>query len=141
PGDIEPAVIQLLRWAQWMITIPVMLFSAWPILRNALRSVTARRIAMDVPAALGLVLAFVASSIATFEGEGYVWFDSVTMFVFFLLLARWVEANARSRAMLQLESLQRLLPSAITRLKRADQDEAGAPELVTAGQLAPHDVI
>src|SRR5690606_36051148 len=61
PGDIEPDVIRLLRWAQWMITLPVMLFCAWPIFGNAVHSLRRRRIGMDVPAALGIVLAFFAS--------------------------------------------------------------------------------
>lgn len=141
PGEISPDLIQLLRWAQWMITIPVMLFSAWPILTNAWRSLISRRMAMDLPAAIGLVLAFVASSIATFEGEGYVWFDSVTMFVFFLLLARWLESRARDRALMQLESLQRQLPSGITRLQRAGAQPLPAPELVTPNQLVPGDLV
>lgn len=139
--EISPDVVQLLRWAQWMITIPAMLFSAWPILANAVRAVVARRMAMDLPAAIGLVLAFVASSIATFEGKGYVWFDSVTMFVFFLLLARWLEARARDRALLQLESLQRQMPTGITRLQRAGQAAPTAPELVSPSQLVPGDVV
>src|SRR5690606_4777368 len=104
PGDIEPDVIRLLRWAQWMLTLPVMLFCAWPIFSNALHSLRRRRIGMDVPAALGILLAFFASSASTFESSGEVWFDSVTMFVFFLLLARWLESAARTRATLRLEA-------------------------------------
>lgn len=116
PGDIDPDILHLLRWAQWMLTVPVMLFCATPILRNAWRSVRSRRIGMDVPASLGILLAFGASSQATFEGGGDVWFESVTMFVFFLLLARWLEDRARRQATTRLEALQRQLPGTVTRL-------------------------
>src|SRR5690606_36862574 len=71
----------------------------------------------------------------------YVWFDSVTMFVFFLLLARWLESRARDRALMQLESLQRQLPSGITRLQRAGAQPLPAPELVTPNQLVPGDLV
>ena len=140
PGDIEPDVIRLLRWAQWMITLPVMLFCAWPIFGNAVHSLRRRRIGMDVPAALGIVLAFFASSAATFESSGEVWFDSVTMFVFFLLLARWLESAARARATLRLEALRRLLPTSVTRI-HTDEDGGSQVQYVSPSQLSPGDLV
>ncbi len=116
PGDIDADVIRLLRWAQWMLTVPVMLFCATPILGNAWRSLRGKRIGMDVPASLGILLAFGASTQATFEGGGEVWFESVTMFVFFLLLARWLEDRARRQATTRLEALQRQLPGTVARV-------------------------
>nr|WP_253206690.1 heavy metal translocating P-type ATPase [Verticiella sp. GG226] len=91
---------------------------------------------MDLPAALGIVLAFVASSEATFSGQGHVWFDSVTMFVFFLLLARWLEGKARARATARLETLGRALPATVSR-RTARGDFATVP----VGQLAVGDVL
>nr|MBF0682467.1 cation-translocating P-type ATPase [Pseudomonas sp.] len=140
PGDIEPDVIRLLRWAQWMITLPVMLFCAWPIFGNAVHSLRRRRIGMDVPAALGILLAFFASSAATFDGSGEVWFDSVTMFVFFLLLARWLESAARARATLRLEALRRLLPTSVTRV-HTDDDGSVQLQHVSPSQLVPGDIV
>ncbi len=140
PGEIESDVIRLLRWAQWMITLPVMLFCAWPIFGNALHSLRRRRLGMDVPATFGILLAFFASSAATFESKGEVWFDSVTMFVFFLLLARWLEAAARARATLRLEALRRLLPSSVTRILTRSDGSAGV-EYVSPSRLAPGDII
>src|SRR5690606_6295909 len=127
-------------WAQWMITLPVMLFCAWPIFTNALHSLRKRRIGMDVPAALGILLAFFASSATTFGGDGEVWFDSVTMFVFFLLLARWLEASARARATLRLEGLRRLLPDRVTRVVTLE-DGSSQLEYVSPSGLAPGDIL
>ena len=129
PGEIPPDQLTLLRWGQWMLCIPVMLFAAWPILNGAWRSLRSRRLGMDVPAALGLVLAFVASSSATFDGGGEVWFDSVSMFVFFLLLSRWVEAWARRRATGQLEALDRRLPAVVMRADGASFVQVPAAQL------------
>src|SRR5690606_11205733 len=140
PGDIEPDVIRLLRWAQWMLTLPVMLFCAWPIFANALHSLRRRRIGMDVPAALGIVLAFLASSASTFESSGEVWFDSVSMFVFFLLLARWLESAARARATLRLEALRRLLPSSVTHIV-ANESGGEHVQHVAPSQLTSGDIV
>jgi Cu2+-exporting ATPase len=146
PGEIPPDQLTLLRWGQWMLCIPVMLFAAWPILHGAWRSVRSRRLGMDVPAALGLVLAFVASSSATFDGGGEVWFDSVSMFVFFLLLSRWVEAWARRRATGQLEALDRRLPAVVMRAEGAAFVQVPAAHLragdrirVAPGETIPAD--
>ena len=62
---------------------------------------------MDVPVALGLTVTFVASSGALFEPGGLfgreVYFDSLTMFVSFLLAGRYLELRARHRAAAALE--------------------------------------
>ncbi|QEI05362.1 cation-translocating P-type ATPase [Pigmentiphaga aceris] len=146
PGEIPPDQLVLLRWGQWMLCIPVMLFAAWPILHGAWRSLRSRRLGMDVPAALGLVLAFAASSSATFDGGGEVWFDSVSMFVFFLLLSRWVEAWARRRATGQLEALDRRLPAVVMRAEGASFVQVPATQLrqgdrirVAPGETFPAD--
>ena len=146
PGEIPADQLMLLRWGQWMLCIPVMLFAAWPILHGAWRSLRARRLGMDVPAALGLMLAFAASSAATFDGGGEVWFDSVSMFVFFLLLSRWVEAWARRRATGQLESLDRRLPAVAMRAEGTGFVEVAAARLragdrirVAPGETFPAD--
>ncbi|MCK9511417.1 MAG: cadmium-translocating P-type ATPase [Pigmentiphaga sp.] len=141
PGEIDPDIVQLLRWAQWMLTLPVMLFCAWPIFRNAAGSLRRGRIGMDVPAALGIGLAFVASSIATFQDHGYVWFDSVTMFVFFLLLARWLEDRARRQATQRLEAMRRSLPDTVARRTRAPGADTDTIEWVVPDRLAPGDCI
>ncbi len=92
PGDLAPDLRQLLNWGSWLLALPVLVFSSAPFLRGAWRSLRARRIGMDVPVALGVIITFVASSGATFDPGGVfgteVYFDSMSMFVSFLLGAR-----------------------------------------------------
>lgn len=87
--------IVLMNWASFALTIPVVLYSAWPIWRHAGDNLRHGRAGMDVPVALGIVAAFVPSVHATWTGRGEVYFDSVTMFVAFLLTARYLELCAR----------------------------------------------
>lgn len=88
-------VIVLMNWASLTLTVPVALYSAWPIWRHASANLRQGRAGMDVPVALGIVAAFVPSAHATYTGHGAVYFDSVTMFVAFLLTARYLELCAR----------------------------------------------
>lgn len=136
-GDLSPDLEQLLRWASWMLTLPVMIFSAAPFLRGAWHQLRAGRLGMDVPVALGLLVTFIASSGALFDPGGLfgheVYFDSLTMFIALLLLARWFELGARHRAAEALEAVAGALPTAAERLLDDGRSERVAPERLRAG--------
>lgn len=110
---------QLLRWASWTLTLPVILFSCKPFFTNALADLRHKRISMDLPVALGMLLAFVVSSLGTFDPNSHwgkeVYFDSLTMFVFFLLSGRWLELKLRDRTAGAIESLMNRLPQGVLR--------------------------
>ena len=86
--------IFLMNWASLTLTIPVILYSAWPIWLGCARAWSAHRVTMDVPVGISMLAAFIPSVVATFQGSGEVYFDSITMFVAFLLTARYVEQRA-----------------------------------------------
>jgi len=119
PGDITPDIEKLLRWASWVLTLPVLLFSCRPFFANALRDLRLGTVSMDLPVALGILITFVISSAATFEPAGWwsaeVYFDSLTMFVFFLLTGRWLEQRLRARTSGALDSLVQRLPDSVQR--------------------------
>ncbi len=116
-GEMTPDFEQLMRWASLVLTVPVIAYSAAPFFISAWRDLRLRRVGMDVPVALGIGAAFAASVWATWTASGEVYFDSVTMFVFFLLTGRFLEMHARHRAISGSEALARLLPAVATRLK------------------------
>jgi Cu2+-exporting ATPase len=138
PGDITPDMQRLLQWASWVLSLPVMLFSAGPFFSGAWRSLRQRRLGMDVPVALGIAVTFIASSGATFDAGGpfghEVYFDSLTMFVFFLLGGRYLELRARHRVALALEAGTARLPDSVQRVR-----EDGSTELVAVARLAAGD--
>ena len=151
PGDIRPDLLRLLQWAGWLLSIPVLLFSAADLLRAAWRNLAAGRLGMDVPVALGIVVTFVASTGATFDPGGRfgteVYFDSLTMFVFFLLAGRALELRARHRIAAALEGAISTLPDSAARIE-ADgsvrtvtrrQLRVGDRVQVSAGQCFPAD--
>jgi Cu2+-exporting ATPase len=137
-GELEPDLAQLLNWSSWVLSLPVLLFSATPFFSGLWHSLRTRRVGMDVPIAIGIAVTFIASTGATFDPGGIfgneVYFDSMTMFVAFLLGARYMELHARQRAAQALENALDSLPQQATRLL-AD----GHSEQVSALRLAPGD--
>jgi Cu2+-exporting ATPase len=115
-GEITPDIESLIRWASFVLTSPVMLYSAAPFFSGAGRDLAIRRLGMDVPVALGLAAAFAASVIATVHGSGPVYFDSIAMFVFLVSGGRYLELGARLRAADALTRLARLVPQVANRL-------------------------
>jgi Cu2+-exporting ATPase len=115
-GDMTADVEQLMRLASMILTVPVVLYSAAPFFAGAWRDLRNGRPGMDVPVALGIGAAFAASVLATLHGEGAVYFDSVTMFVFLLLAARYFELTARARSLATQEQLALRAPLFAERL-------------------------
>ncbi|TCV01447.1 E1-E2 ATPase [Paracandidimonas soli] len=85
----------IMNWISFALTMPVMVYCAWPIWGGALRRMLQGGVSMDVPVALGIAAAFLPSAYATMIGYGEVYFESVCMFVAFLLTARYLEYSAR----------------------------------------------
>jgi len=136
---VEAAHERLLDWAGFVLSLPVVLYSAVPFFKGALRDLRLGRLGMDVPVALGIGAAFIASAWATLAGEGAVYFDSVTMFVALLLLARYVEFKARQKAGAAIEAVARERPQTAERLPCYPED--GPTERIAASQLRRGDVI
>ncbi|MBK8524724.1 MAG: cadmium-translocating P-type ATPase [Betaproteobacteria bacterium] len=138
-GDMAPDVEQLMRWASLVLTVPVVLYSSAPFFRSAWRDLRLFRVGMDVPVALGVGAAFLASVWATVSNSGEVYFDSVTMFVFFLLGGRFLEMTARQKAVSVTEALTKLLPAFASRL--VDYPASRTVAEVVASDLRIGDVV
>jgi len=133
--DIDAAMTQLMRIAGMVIVTPVLFYSGAPFLAGAWRDLRSRRLGMDVPVALALLLAWLPSVWNTLRADGEVYFDSVGMFIFFLSAGRFVEMSVRHRSLNSAEALARSLPAQVTRLA-AD----GSRERVTATALLAGDL-
>lgn len=116
---IDEAMAQILRYTCWLITTPVLLYSGAPILRGGLNDIRRRVLGMDVTVSLALVLAYLASAFNTLRGSGEVYFDSVTMFIMFLLIGRYYEMRGRHQATNVTDALTKALPTRVQRVDRA----------------------
>ena len=138
-GDLTPEMEALLRWASWVISIPVVLFCCGPFFRSAWRDLRSRTISMDLPVALGMLMTFMVSSLGTFEPDGpfgkEVFYDSLTMFVFFLLSGRWLELRLRDKTAGALEAVVNRLPDSVERQSAHGQWERVAVRRLQAGDV------
>ena len=137
-GDLAFSDERLLRWASLILTLPVVLYSSAPFFQHAWRDLRLRRLGMDVPVALGVGSAFVASVWATLTDGPHVYFESVTMFVFLLLCGRYLEMEARQRAVRGVEELGKVLPAFAERLVVVDAVEG---ERVPVTLLSPGELV
>ena len=126
---IEPEFRVFFSWLSLLLTLPVLLYAGAPFFRGAVRDLRARRIGMDVPVALGLGLAFIASAAATIVGHGEIYYDAVVMFVFFLLAARYADFSARRKALLAIEALTPATPEIATRVHAGRTETVGIESL------------
>ena len=139
PGDLSVEMEQLLRWASWVLTLPVVLFSCGPFFSNAWHDITRRQVSMDLPVALGMLITFSVSTAGTFEPAGVfgraVYFDSLTMFVFFLLTGRWLELRMRDRTAGALEALMNRMPDSVERVVQGGDFERVAVRRLVLGDV------
>ncbi len=131
----------LLRWASLVLSLPVVLYSALPFFAGAWRDLRNGRPGMDVPVALGIGTAFAASAWATWVGHGEVYFDSVTMFVFFLLASRYFELRARQSASGAAEALARQQPEIAVRLVNEGAEHGARAQTVPVAALRVGDCV
>ncbi len=129
-SDMNTGMQGFLRWISLVMATPVVFYSAQGFFASAWRDLRRGQLGMDVPVSLAIGVAYTASVWATFMGGGEVYFDSVTMFTFFLLGGRYLEMAARHKAGQVAEELVRLMPATATRIT------ANGQEVVPVGELA-----
>ncbi len=115
---IDPGFLQMFRWISLALCTPLLFFSSSLFFNNAWRDLKNKQIGMDVPVALGMAIAFSASVYHTIINQGAVYYDSVSMFTFFLLIARYFEMAARKRSAEHTESLLNLTPAVATKIDK-----------------------
>ncbi|MDA8384233.1 MAG: heavy metal translocating P-type ATPase [Betaproteobacteria bacterium] len=132
---MERSTRDLLRWVSFGLTLPVMLYSAVPFYSGAWSALRAQRLNMDVPVVVALIAGFLGSAWWTIRGGGTVYYDTVTMFVLFLLSTRFLERGANERSLDAAENLLRLAPALATRVVHGEQTVVPVADLVAGDTI------
>lgn len=127
---------QYFRWISLILATPVILYSALPFLSNAINGLKAKQLNMDLPVSLAIFGAYGASCYATVMEVGEVYFESICMFTFLLLLGKYLEFRARLKASEFTANLQKLLP-----LTARTLDEQGNEHIIAAKKLKLNDIV
>jgi P-type Cu2+ transporter len=146
---IENHYLHFFYWISLLLTLPVLIFSGRPLFSGALRDLKNKRLGMDVPIALGLSIAFCSSVWSTIEQTGHVYYDSIVMFIFFILGGRYFEFMSRKKSSAYLDRTSSILPLFATRISANGDKEnielsklsKGDKVLVKPGDVIPIDGI
>lgn len=128
-SDLDVEYRDYFRWVSLIFAAPVVFYSAQPFYFSAIRSMFSGRLNMDVSVSIAILGAYIASCIATINGNGEVYFESVSMFTFFLLLGRYFEQNARQKASVSSSNLHKLVPLTAHRITDNLTEEIPAKSL------------
>ena len=134
-SDMAEHNLVYLRWVSFVLTIPIVTYGAFPFYIGAINALKMKRLSMDVPVSVAITLAFSASCWATISQTGEVYFESVSMFTFLLLIGKFLEFRARSRAAEVSANLLKLMPMTATKI--VDDNEM----LVAAKKLTAEDLV
>ena len=134
-SDLSPDLQRFLWAVSLLFATPVILYSAQPFYAGALRALQASRLNMDIPISIALLGAYSASVYATITNTGEVYFESISMFTFFLLTGRFLELLAKERALKFATNRLTLLP------KLATRETEGGTESIAIKQLNVGDII
>jgi P-type Cu2+ transporter len=146
---IESHYRNFFNWISLLLCLPVLLYSGHPIFSGALRDIKNKRLGMDVPIALGLSIAFISSVWSTFQQSGHVYYDSIVMFIFFILGGRYFEFMSRRKSTSYLDKTSSILPLFATKVLTNGEQESielsqlsiGDKVLVKPGDVIPVDGI
>ena len=112
--SMDANIQRFLTLISMLVATCVVFYSGKPFFINALNDLKNYHFGMDVPIALAIGGAYLLSVYDTLIRAGqHIYFDSAVMFVFFLLIGRYLEMRARHRLTSSSEALMKLLPSNI----------------------------
>lgn len=131
----EDATRDLFHWISAMIALPTLAFSGQPFFASAWASLKARRLGMDVPISLALILASSISLYETMMGGHHAYFDAAISLCFFLLAGRYLDFRSRAAARSAAEELTAL------EVPRAIRVTGGITETVPVAALAVGDLV
>ena len=96
-AEMGGATRDMMHWFSALITLPAVAYAGRPFFLSAWRALRGGHTNMDVPISVALVLTTGISLMETLRGGEHVYFDSVAMLLFLLLVGRYLDARARMR--------------------------------------------
>ncbi|MDE2574160.1 MAG: cadmium-translocating P-type ATPase [Rhodospirillales bacterium] len=137
-----PATRSLMYWVSAMVAMPAIAYAGLPFFRSAFAALRHGRTNMDVPVSIGVVVVTAMSLIQTIQGAEHAYFDSAIALLFFLLIGRVLDHQARGRARATAEQLLTLRvtdiavlqPNGTTRRTAQESITPGVQVLVTSGE-------
>ncbi len=145
-GHLDGETKQYFNWVSLLLTSPVIIYSSAGFYSSAVRAVKAKTVNMDVPISIALTAIYISSLFATIQNTGQTYFESLCMFVFLLLISRFLEHGARYKASQISANMLKYIPTTATLIEQnahtpvlAKSLVKGQTVLVKAGEQVPID--
>ncbi len=143
---ISDSARQIVPWVLMALATPAVLYSAWPILRGAAFGIRNRTLRMETLVALGIVAAYVYSTVQAAIGGKHFYFDTACAIVMLVLLGKVLERGAKDRTAQSLALLYRMMPKKARlfadgreRFVSIEALQLGMKFMVKAGERIPAD--
>lgn len=134
-GNLDEETKQFLHWVSLVLTTPVVIYSGSVFVSSALNGLAAKQLNMDLPISIAILTTFAGSAWSTFDGQGEVFFESICMFIFLLLIGRLFEHKGREKALEISNNLINVVPVK-ARLISEEQVTTEVPaKVLKSGQL------
>jgi Cu2+-exporting ATPase len=147
-SSMESGFVWLLRWASCLVGLGSLLGPGRVFLRGAWSAIRTGTPHMDLPIALGLAVGTSAGLVNTIRGTGDIYFDSLSVLIFLLLVGRWIQFHQQNRAADSIELLYRLTPQRARKIVDGTSTEVIVDEIkvddlleIRPGDLVPVDGI
>ncbi|MHA1164335.1 MAG: heavy metal translocating P-type ATPase [Alphaproteobacteria bacterium] len=148
-GEMDAVTRELFHRISALIALPAIVYAGQPFFNSALSALQARRLNMDVPISLAVILASAMSVFQMLKGSEQVYFDAAITLLFFLLIGRWLDQRLRSRALGQAQNLLSLQSGFATLIGAGGNQRVvpahallpGDEVLVAAGERVPADAV
>lgn len=127
---------QLFQLLSGLIAVPAVAYSGRPFFRSAGSALQNRRLNMDVPISLAVLLALFMSTYEATFGTHETYFDAAVTLLFFLLSGRYLDQLMRDRARLGVQRLMKLMPSQVTKI-----GDDGASQIASVKDVRVGDTI
>ncbi|WP_340677827.1 heavy metal translocating P-type ATPase [Paraglaciecola sp.] len=145
-GHIDSETKHYFSWVSLILSSPVAFYSAMGFYLSAFKALKAGSVNMDVPISFALICIYISGCYATLTHSGQTYFESLCMFVFLLLISRFLEQSARFKATQVSSNLLNHMPTMATLLINGEHQVVlaktllvGQQVLVKAGQVIPID--
>ena len=128
-------------WVQFFLSVPVIFWAGWPLLKRAARSVASGNLNMFTLIGMGVMAAFGVSAAQLIVPEwfpssvrGHFYFESAAVITVLVLLGQMLELRARSRTGQAIRELLALAPGTARRIKPTGEHDVAVAE-VSPGDL------
>lgn len=148
-GNLDDETRNFLHWVSLVLSTPVVFYSGSVFFNSALNGLAARTLNMDLPVSIAIFITWCSSAWATWQEYGEVYFESICMFIFLLLIGRYFEHRGRQKAVITGNNITRQLPQ-FARLIHDDNAaievpakslKAGQQILIKTGDTVPVDCV